>query len=148
MKNRKFWMIFILILVFIVGMIAGVLLDENILDKMQTKRSRRSGTQRTPAPYYSLDLMAKELSLTDGQREEIHEIFHKNNDRLKLYRREINDRFRGLRNQLIDEIKNVLDDGQKIKFEAMIEKYYTEMKKQYEERKKRSQAAENKGDKK
>ena len=32
MKNRKFWMIFILILVFIVGMIAGVLLDENITD--------------------------------------------------------------------------------------------------------------------
>ncbi|MFC2157768.1 hypothetical protein ACFLT9_08030 [Acidobacteriota bacterium] len=146
MKNRKFWMIFVLILVFIVGMIAGVLLDENVLDKMEKKRSRRSGTQRTPAPYYSLDLMAKELSLTESQKEKIHELFQQNNERLNVYRREINDRFRKMRDQLIDEIKNVLDNGQKLKFEAMIEKYNTEMKKRYEERRKRSQDDKKKQD--
>ena len=147
MRNRRVWFVFILILVFLVGMIAGVLFDENVLDKIEKKkRSRRSSSQHTPAPYYSIDMMAKELSLTEDQKAQIHEIFNKNNEKLKVYRREINDRFRRMRDKLIEDIKSVLDDGQKLKFEAMINKYNEEMKRRYEERKKRAQEAKKKQD--
>ena len=44
-----------------------------------------------------------------------------------------------IRSQLLTDIKSVLSDEQKSKFEAMIEKYRSQRKQEYEERKRRSE---------
>jgi hypothetical protein len=64
-------------------------------------------------------------------------------------RKQIDERFTTIRTQLKNEIKSVLDNEQKLKFEAMIEKYRSQRRKEIEERKKRSNKhSEDKGEKK
>ncbi len=133
MKNyNKFWIVFSLIVVFAAGFIGGILFEKQLIDKKVEKRVKRRGSIRFP----SLEMMAKELSLTPEQEEQIREIFKNNEERFKNLRKNIDDRLSSIRSQLKNEIKNVLTDEQVLKFEAMIEKYISQRKKEVEKRKK------------
>ncbi len=57
-------------------------------------------------------------------------------ERFKNLRKNIHDRLSSIRSQLKNEIKNVLTDEQVLEFEAMIEKYISQRKKEVEKRKK------------
>jgi hypothetical protein len=134
MKNHyKFWIAFSLIIVFAAGIAGGILLDEYVI----SKKPERSKKKRSSVHFPTLDMMAQELSLTSEQQEQIREIFKNNEERFKILRKQIDERFKTIRTQLKDEIKSVLNDEQKIKFEAMIEKYVSQRKKEMEERRKR-----------
>jgi hypothetical protein len=135
MKNyNKFWIVFSLIVVFAAGFIGGILFEKHLIDKKVEKKVKRRSSVRFP----SLETMAKELSLTSEQEEQIREIFKNNEERFKNLRSDIDERLLSIRSQLKNEIKNVLADEQNFKFEAMIEKYISQRKKEMEKRKKHS----------
>jgi Skp family chaperone for outer membrane proteins len=134
MKNgNKFWIIFSFIFVFAAGIAAGILFENNFLDK----KSRRNEDRRSTVRFPTLDMMAEELGLTTEQQEQLKEIFKNNEERLKTYRSQIHDHYAALRAQLKQEMDNVFSAEQKVKFEAMIEKYLSERKKEMEDRKRK-----------
>ncbi len=135
MKNSyKFWIVLSLIVVFAAGVIAGVLFENYILDK----KPRRSERQRSSVRFPTIEMIAEELSLTEEQQEKFRETFRNNEERLKNYRNEIHEQYAALRAQLKEEIDSILSEEQRVKFQAMIDKYLSERKKQMEERDRRS----------
>jgi hypothetical protein len=134
MKNgNKFWIVLSFVIVFAAGVTAGILFENNFLDK----KPRRNEERRSSVRFPTLDMMAEELGLTAEQQEQLRDIFKNNEERLKAYRNEIHDHYRDLRAQLKQEMDNVFSAEQKAKFEAMIEKYLSERKKEAEDRKRR-----------
>jgi phosphosulfolactate synthase (CoM biosynthesis protein A) len=133
MKNyNKFWIVFSLIVVFAAGFMGGILFEKHLIDKKVEKRVKKRSSVRFP----SLEIMAQELSLTPEQEEQIREIFKNNEERFKNLRKNIDERLSSIRTQLKNEIKNVLTDEQVLKFDAMIEKYISQRKKEMDKRKK------------
>ena len=140
MKNgNKFWIVLSFLIVFAAGIFAGILLENNFLDK----KPPRNGERRSSVRFPTLDMMAEELGLTAEQQEQLREIFKNNEERLKAYRSQIHDHYGALRDQLKEEMDNVFSADQKAKFEAMIEKYLAERKKEMEDRKRRPKRAPN-----
>jgi len=129
-NNYKLWIILSFIVVFIVGGVAGVLLDKHILPS-KSKKSRRD---RRPVEFPTLEIMAKELELSAEQQEQIKQIFADNEESLKELKSHIHERVSTIRSELKTEIKNVLTEEQRTKFEAMIERYLQQRKKQIEKR--------------
>ena len=131
MKNHyKFWIILSFIVVFIVGALAGVLIDKHLLPaKGKPHRDRR------PARFPTLEIMAEELKLTSEQEEAIRSVFRNNEESLKNLDRLIHERISAIRSQLKEEIKNILTEEQNIKFEAMINRYIKQRKKEMDKRK-------------
>jgi len=128
MRNKlKFWTVFAAILVFAAGLVAGIFIDRYVL----FKRAGHGG-KRGPHPP-SLDYLARELSLTPLQKEQIGQIFKRNEERLKELRDQIDARMTEARSQLKDEIDKILTPEQKQKLEAMIQKHIAEQKKENEE---------------
>ena len=134
MKNgNKFWIVLSFITVFAAGIAAGILFENNFLDK----KPRRSEERRSSVRFPTLDMMAEELGLTAKQQEQLQEIFKNNENRLKDYRGEIHDHYKALRTQLKQEMDDVFSVEQKAKFEAMIENYLSERRKETEDRKRK-----------
>lgn len=134
MKNgNKFWIVLSFITVFAAGIAAGILFENNFLDK----KPRRSEERRSSVRFPTLDMMAEELGLTAKQQEQLQEIFKNNENRLKDYRGEIHDHYKALRAQLKQEMDDVFSVEQKAKFEAMIENYLSERRKETEDRKRK-----------
>lgn len=130
-NNYKFWIIFSLVIVFVAGITGGILFEKNFMEKKQERRVKKRSSVRFP----SLKIMAQELNLTSEQQEEIREIFKNNEERFKKLRSHMNERLSSIRTQLKNEIKNVLTEEQNAKFEAMIQKYISQKKKEAEKRK-------------
>lgn len=144
MKNHyKLWIILSFLAVFIAGIFGGFILERNILSK---KSHRSSRPPRDDSRHIrTIDDMAQELGLSDQQKEQIQAVFKNNEARLKEMRHTVGQQYRELRGQFLEEIKNVLDQDQIKKFEAMIEKFHEQRKKQLEPRRKRPPSAEDKG---
>lgn len=136
-NNYKLWIILSLIVVFIAGVICGVLIDKNMLDKRKHDSRRRSSTH-----FPTLEIMAEELALTTEQQAQIREIFNNNEERFKGLRSDMDKRLSEIRKQLLMDIKSVLTNEQKAKFEAMIDKYRSQRKQEYEERKRRQEKSD------
>jgi ABC-type iron transport system FetAB ATPase subunit len=139
MKNNKIWIALTLIIVFSAGVLGGVLLDKHVL---KTKH-RRPPSRRDSARFPTLDTMAKELNLTKEQQDQIKTIFKENEKRIKEQRDSIHKQYRSMRISLLDEIKDVLDNEQKEKFDAMIKKYIDQQKKEWENRKRKPSSRRN-----
>jgi hypothetical protein len=137
MKNKnKLWVVISFIIVFAAGVTAGILFENNFLDKKPRRSEDRRSSIRPP----TLDMLADELGLSPEQQEQLKEIFKNNEERLKAYRNEIHDHYRDLRNQLKQEMDSVFTDEQKAKLEAMIEKHRAERKKTPEGKKRRTRS--------
>lgn len=136
-NNYKLWIILSLIVVFIAGVISGVLIEKNVLDKRKHDSRRRSSTR-----FPTLEIMAEELSLSSEQQAQIREIFHNNEEHFKKLRKDMDKSLKEIRAQLLTDIKSVLSDEQKTKFDAMIEKYRSQRKKEYESRKRHSKKSD------
>jgi Spy/CpxP family protein refolding chaperone len=141
-NNYKLWIILSLIVVFIAGVISGILIDKNVLNERKHDTRRRSSTH-----FPTLEIMAEELALSTEQQEQIKEIFQNNEERFKNLRSDTHRRLSDIRAQLLTDINSVLTNEQKTKFEAMIDKYRSQRKREYEERKRRQEKSDgNKGD--
>jgi len=142
-NNYKIWITLSFIVVFVAGVVCGVLFEDRILEKGREK-SRR---ERDSVHFPTLETMAGELELTSGQQEQIRQFFGNNEERFKNMRNEIHTRLSHIRTQLITDIKSVLDEGQNEKFDAMIEKYKAQRMREHDERKNRAQNSQrDKGD--
>lgn len=135
-NNYKLWIVLSFIIVFAAGVAGGVLFENNFLDKKPRRNTERRSSVRFP----TLEMMAKELGLTSEQQEELREIFKNNEERLNTLRSQIHDQYFALRVQVKEEMMQVFSEDQKVKFEAMIEKYLEQRKKEMEERNKRSRS--------
>lgn len=133
MKNHyKFWIVLSLIIVFAAGVLGGVLLEQQIARSKIKKKTER----RSPVRFPTLEMMAEELSLSSEQQEKIREIFRNTEESMKELNSSFRKQFSSLRSQLKDNIKSVLSEEQARKFEAMIERYLAQRRKEIEERKK------------
>ncbi len=131
MKNHsKFWIILSLVVVFVAGLLSGIFLEQNLTHKRTKKKTERRSSVRFP----SLKIMAEELGLTSEQQEQIREIFRNSEERMKELSSSYRKQYSQMRAQLKDEIKSVLSEEQDQKFEAMIQKYISERKKEMERR--------------
>lgn len=140
MKNHyKLWTIISLIIVFSAGLISGVLLNKHIFNKKHKSQYERTDRKRTSSTRYpTLDRWAQELGLTAEQKEKIQEIFKNNEERFKTLRKDMNESLREIRVQLNNEIKSVLTEEQQVKYEAMINNYHSQRKREMDRRKKKS----------
>ena len=143
-NNYKIWIILSLVIVFIAGGVCGVLFQEHILDKKGRDSRGRRGSPHFP----TLEIMAKELNLTSGQQDQIKELFNSNEEHFRALRKEIHKNLATIRSQMIADIKNVLKEDQKAKFEAMIKRYEDRIRREHEERKKRAEKAHRERDEK
>ena len=115
-----------LLVVFGLGVAAGVLGERYLVHRA----SRRTAAQRVHMP--SPESWAKELGLTQAQQDKIHEIFQKNEERMKAFRSESRAKLAELRKMLKDEIDAVLTPEQRAKNDEMIRRFEEWRKKELE----------------
>ena len=132
-NNYKFWIVLSFIAVFAAGVAGGVLFENNFLDK----KPRRDGEKRSSVRFPTLEMMAEELNLSSEQQEKLREIFKNNEERINTLRSQIHDQYATLRSQLKEEMDQVFTEDQQTQFEAMIEKYLAERKREMDKRNKR-----------
>lgn len=134
-NHYKFWIAVSLIMVFAAGVVGGLLVDKYVIQKTSDKKAVLKRSVHFP----SLETMAKELNLSQEQQARIKDIFRENEERFKILRSQIHEQLTSIRSQLKNEIKSVLTEEQASNFEAMIERYLTQRRKEHEERKKNSE---------
>lgn len=134
MKN-KYRIIIILsfILVFAAGLVSGIFCDKYFIKK--DFRKPPPG-RKPPGHFPTLEDISKELDLEESQEQEIREVFNNTEKKLDEMRHQIGRQFSSIRKELITDIKNTLNDEQKVKFDEMIERY---LQKYFKERKKSDQ---------
>ena len=96
-----------LLVVFGLGVAAGILGERYVVHKQD--RRTTAGRPHAPSP----ESWAKELGLTPDQQTKIHEIFKRNEERMKAFRTENRARLAELRKMLSEEINAVLTPEQK-----------------------------------
>ena len=151
-NNSKYWIILSLVVVFAAGLLSGIFLEKHLTQKRIKKKTERRSSVRFP----SLKIMAEELGLTSEQEEQIRDIFKNSEERMKELSSNYREHYSQMRAQLKKEIENVLSEEQNQKFEAMIQKYISERKKETERRSrgrkrhpsKTKKSSQNNGDKK
>jgi Spy/CpxP family protein refolding chaperone len=128
MKTKyKFLVALTLLVVFGLGVAAGILGERYVMHKS----ARRTAAARTHLP--SPESWAKELGLTQEQQDKIHEVFKRNEERMKAYRTESHSRLGELRKMLRDEINAVLTPEQRQKNDEMIRRFEERRKKEAEQ---------------
>ncbi len=127
MKNKyKTIIVISFIIVFAAGIVSGIFCDKYFINKGLTKPPR----DRKPRPHFpTLEIMSKELDLDSSQEQAIREIFKRTEEKLDEVRRQVGKQFFSIRKDLLTDIKNILNEEQKIKFEEMIEQHLQERKK-------------------
>lgn len=136
MRNHyKFWIAFSFLAIFAAGIVGGIVLERHFLDQkpQRTHRSSREGSRDSGNRFF--DKMVEELSLTPEQIVQMREIFKKSEERIKQLRGDMDERFRELRVQFVEEIKSILTAEQVRKYDAMIEAYRARRKAEAEKRK-------------
>lgn len=115
-----------LVVVFGLGVAAGVLGERYVVHRAD----RRAAASRPHMP--SPEDWAKALGLTKDQQDKIHEIFQKNEERMKAYRTENHAKLAELRKMLKAEIDAVLTPEQRQKNDEMIRRFEEWRKKESE----------------
>jgi len=106
-----------LLVVFGLGVAAGVLGERYVVHRTDGRAT--ASRPHPPSP----EAWAKELGLTQEQQDKIHEIFKKNEDRMKAFRTESRAKLGELRKMLKDEIDAVLTPEQKQKNDELIRRF-------------------------
>lgn len=114
--NRKYRLIsFLTILgVLVLGVVVGVV-GERLIAQKQAHRPE------PPGP--TLEVMARELGLTREQQTAIKEVFKRGDERFGVLRSELHKTMREMREQLQNEIDQVLTAAQRAKLKEMIKVY-------------------------
>jgi len=145
-NNYKFWIALSFLAIFVAGLVSGVVLERHFLDKKPRREHRtshagpREGSREGENRF--LDRMAQELSLTAEQKLQMQDIFKNSEERIKNLRGKIDEQYRALRVQFIEEIKSILTEEQIKKYDAMIRAYRARRKAQAEKRKEQEKTKE------
>ncbi len=145
-NNYKLWIVLSFLVVFISGIVGGVILEKKIL---YPKSKRPARSSRHSGPHFpTLNEMAEALNLSAEQQEQIRSVFQQNEERIKSMREEGSKLYRSLREQFLAEIKNVLSEDQAQQFDAMIEEFHAQVRAEAEKRRQRSPQNKQKNDEK
>jgi Spy/CpxP family protein refolding chaperone len=112
MKQTRLGIILSLLLAFAAGAAAGIFADRFLLN---SRGHHRPG----PSP----EKWEKDLGLTEDQKARIHEIFKKNDDRVDELRSDFFKHVGEIRFEIRKEIDAVLTPEQKVKQDALMEKF-------------------------
>ena len=115
-KKYKLWVALTLIVVFGLGVAAGVFGERYLMHK----KPRGPAHERTP--FLLLEPVAKALALTAEQQDKLREIFKRSDERMKVLDGEIHVRLREVRAQLKNDVDGVLTPDQRAKLEDIIQK--------------------------
>jgi Spy/CpxP family protein refolding chaperone len=133
-SKYKFWLVLSLIIVFAVGVFGGIFSERYYFHRKRHANLARTQTERSPAHFPSIEQLAQDLNLSAEQQEQIREIFGRNDAKLKDLRSDMRGRLNTIRAELKTELEAVLTPEQKQKFEAMIEKYLEQRKRESDRR--------------
>jgi Spy/CpxP family protein refolding chaperone len=115
-KNKGiFWMVLSIVLIFLAGAVSGVFIDRHILS-LRHDQERRGGPP-------SVEMLAHDLSLTSDQQEKVKDIFRQSEARFKELRTNIHQCLDQIREEIKNQIENVLTPEQRQKFEALIQEH-------------------------
>lgn len=112
MKQTRLRILLSLVLAFAAGAAAGIFADRFLLD-------HRGHHRPGPSP----EQWARDLGLTEDQQTRIHEIFKKNDGRVDELRSDFYKHVEEIRSGIRTEIDAVLTPGQKVKQDALMEKF-------------------------
>ncbi|MCX6566802.1 MAG: hypothetical protein NTW38_10370 [Candidatus Aminicenantes bacterium] len=112
MKQTRLGIVLSLLLAFAAGAAAGIFADRFLLT---SRGHHRPG----PSP----EKWEKALGLSEGQKTQIHEIFKKNDSRVNELRSDFFKHVAEIRSEIRKEIDAVLTPEQKVKQDALMEKY-------------------------
>ncbi|MBC7363746.1 MAG: hypothetical protein H5U07_04280 [Candidatus Aminicenantes bacterium] len=117
--NNKYKLIIALslLVVFALGVIVGVLVDKNYQKKTKPKPAQRQ------EPFPTMEVLKKELQLTDEQEAQIKDIFKRSEERFEVFRKEVHARLKQLREQLKTEMDSVFTPEQQKKMQELMERY-------------------------
>jgi Spy/CpxP family protein refolding chaperone len=115
-----------LLVVFGLGVAAGVLGERYVVHKKDRRAS--AGRPHPPSP----EDWAKELGLTQEQKDKMHELFQRSEERMKAYRTESRAKLGELRKILWDETNAILTPEQRKKNDEMIRRFEDWRKKESE----------------
>jgi len=126
--KSKGWAIGFLAVVLLFGGVSGAALDRAFVRKAETterqqrqddRESRRDGSRDRRQGY--LDWLSSELDLTADQKTQVQTIVESYHEEVSALWRETNPRFESLKSQVRAAIREVLDEDQKAKYEALLE---------------------------
>ncbi len=147
MKNHyKLWIALSFLVVFLAGIVGGVVLEKNILTPKPERPDRSS--RRSGLHFPTINEMAEALNLSVEQQEQVQAVFQQNEERIKSMRLEGSKLYRSLRTQFLAEIKNVLNENQAQQFDAMIEEFHAQVRAEAEKHRQRSPKNKQKNDEK
>lgn len=128
--NNKYKLIIALslIVVFALGVAVGIFVDKGF-----QKKSRPRPPQRQE-PFPTMEVLKKELQLTDEQEARIREVFKRSEERFEVFRKEVHSRLRELRDQLKVEMDSILTPEQQKKMQELMERYMRQQRRDAPER--------------
>jgi Spy/CpxP family protein refolding chaperone len=130
----KFWLVLSLIVAFAAGIFGGIFSERYYFHRKRHASLARTQAERSPAHFPSIEQLAKDLNLSAEQQEQIRKIFERNDAKLKELRSDMRGRLATIRAELKTELDSVLTAEQKQKFEAMIESYIEQRKRESDRR--------------
>jgi Spy/CpxP family protein refolding chaperone len=133
-SKYKFWLILSLIVAFAAGIFGGIFSERYYFHRKRHVNLARTQTERNPAHFPSIEQLAQDLNLSAEQQEQIRKIFERNDAKLKDLRTDMRGRLATIRAELKTEVDAVLTAEQKQKFEAMIESYLEQRKRESDRR--------------
>lgn len=113
MKQTRLGVVLSLLLAFAAGAAAGIFADRFLF-------SPRGHHRPGPSP----DQWEKDLGLSEGQKARIHEIFKNNDGRVNELRSDFFKHVGEIRSEIRKEIDAVLTPEQKVKQDALMEKFH------------------------
>lgn len=119
MNTGKKWMLLSVVLVFICGIFAGILVEREFLHSHSDRGHGKKGHDSTD---FVAKKFAKDLSLTVDQQKKVEEIFNKHKPEFEAIRKDVKSRMKPIFVEMDKEILSVLDEGQKAKFKEMMKK--------------------------
>ncbi len=127
--KSKGWAIGFLAVVLLLGGVSGAALDRAFVRRAETaesarRREAREGrrdTSRDRRQGY-LNWLSSELDLTQEQRTQVQAIVESYHDQVSALWRETNPRFEELKSQVRSEIRELLDEEQKAKYQALLDR--------------------------
>ena len=127
--KSKGWAIGFLAVVLLFGGVSGAALDRAFVRRAETaerqrrsddREARRDGARDRRQGY--LSWLSSELTLTTEQQTQVQTIVEGYHEQVSALWRETNPRFESLKSQVRAEIREVLDEEQKAKYQALLEK--------------------------
>ncbi|OGS27912.1 MAG: hypothetical protein A2297_04705 [Elusimicrobia bacterium RIFOXYB2_FULL_48_7] len=112
--------IILAVVIFIVGVACGMLADRvMVFHKMLPFPMRMNQKQEKWVETHMMDRMSKKLSLTQEQKDKLGPIFKKHKEEMDAMAKTVRVKFQEIKGKMDQEIKAILNDAQKTKFEEI-----------------------------